>query len=139
MVVLKKALIFILAITFISTVFCYGTGARFSLEAYYTNIVLKFNEIPTIQGLVDIWNDDAPSYGGGAGHVGGRSVDTLTDKAEEISLGSLFELIQEFFVACGTFFGNLWESIIYVVDMVASIFAILPCLLPWNENALVAV
>ena len=142
-VVLKKALIFILAITFISTVFCYGTGKRFSLELYYTNIAEKFSEIPSIQGLVDIWKKENTLSIALMSAGEEYDIATYSDSGDEERTGffdkvkAALSSIGDMIAAIGDFIVKVWDSIIYVMNILISVFSVLPCLLPWN--AVVAV
>ena len=130
-VVLKKALIFILAIIFISTVFCYGTGTRFSLEAYYSKMALKFSEIPSIQGLIDIWDDPMVDSDAPENDSGDPLVDAVVDAFNQMAS------VMKGVVGSDGFFSRCWDSVVYLCSILRSVFELVPLLLPWN--AVVAV
>ena len=54
---MKKALCFFLAIVFVCCVITHGKNERFSLEAFLNNIT-NFEDMPTIQDVVDCWQND---------------------------------------------------------------------------------
>ena len=128
-VALKKVLAVFMAVVVICNVYVYGTGQRFSFEKYINGIAKSFSELPTIQDLVDIWtSEEKNGIGGGSGHAGGRS----SSESEDSERTGFFEAVLDFFEGIGDFFGRLWDSVLFFVDALVSIFAILPCLLPWN-------
>ena len=129
MVAVNKVIAVILAILFVCSVFFYGTGKAFSLELYVDNVAKGFSGIPSLEGFADIWSGEVDDefgslHGGGAGHRGG---DSEHDESETI-----LDTIVNFFSAIGTFFANLWNTVLYVVDILVAVFKLLYIMLPWN-------
>ena len=127
---INKFFAFFMAIVFVCCVMCYSTTERFSLEKYLINISEKVTDIPSLEGLIEIWTKEERNsvHGGGAGHVGGRSVSSDAERT------TFFEEVKDFFAGIGDFFGRLWDSVIYIVDILVTVFEILPVLLPWNAT-----
>lgn len=129
MAAVKKFVCVCMAIVFVVCVYSYGTTKRFSFEAYVNNISGSIGDIPSLQGIVDIWTDapDRPLTGGGDGWRG-DSEGNRPDTEEQ----GFWDRCYAFFNNIGEFFVNLWESILYILDMLVAVFDVLAALLPWN-------
>ena len=121
-----------MAIVFVVCVYSYGTNKRFSFEAYVNNIAGSIGDIPSLQGLVDIWTDDDDFDINGAvsGAIGGAVSGGATIVVDDEE--SFWDVCVNFFDRIGVFFSNLWESILYVLDILVAVFDVLAALLPWN-------
>lgn len=119
-----------MAIVFVVCVYSYGTNKRFSFEAYVNNIVGSIGDIPSLQGIVDIWktNDESSSTTGGGLGWAGDSEGNRPDTEEQ----GFWDRCYDFFQNIGNFFANVWASILYIVDIVIAVFDVLAALLPWN-------
>lgn len=112
-----------MAIVVVCCVLCYGSASRFSLEVYITRIAERFEAVPGIDGLVEIWT--------GTTEEGEEEADP---EFADTDTRNIFKLCKNFFVAIGRFFKNLWDSIVYIIRMLAGIVRVLPALIPWNAT-----
>lgn len=130
----KKAITILLAVTFVVCVICYGSNKRFSFERWIENIAAGVSEIPSIQGIIDIWDQgktasDMQRAGpGGGDNSGGEYVGGDEERT------NFFEKTMDFFQSIGNFFSRLWDTILYLVDMLMAIFRLVGVILPWNAT-----
>ena len=137
MAVLKNFFIIFMVIVFSVSVLTYGSGRTFSTFAYFSGIVNGFNDIPDIQGLIDIWKDSESEFARERLEYSTRSVYSSRSSDDDgffAKVGDFFDYVSDFFSAIGRFFSNLWESIAYIVKMIFGIFALIPRFLPWNAT-----
>ena len=129
-VVLKSFFAVLFVISFAVSVMTYGSGKVFSSSAYVEGIVNGVQEIPDIQGLVDIWRvSDEPDF-----EIGSDSSEVDDEKGFWNKASAFFKSVGNFFSAIGTFFTNLWESIMYIIKILVGVFAMVPKFMPWNAT-----
>lgn len=130
---MKKALCILLAVTFITCVFCYkppgenGIRYRFSFEQWIGNVA-AFGEISTMQDLIDVWTlsyylEEYDDY------AGGRAIQYRKVYYEDPDVTGD---IPQFFNSIKGFFARLFRSIRLICEMFADIFTLADKLLPWN-------
>lgn len=128
MVDLSKFFTVFLVLAFVVAVMTFQTGTAFSSYAYVNGIAKGINEIPDIQGLVNIWrSSDEPDF-----DIDQVSSEVDSEQGFWDSALSFFESVGDFFRAVGRFFVNVWDSIMYIVDMVVKIISLIPLFMPWN-------
>lgn len=125
---MKKALCFFMAVVFVCCVISHGKDERFSVEAMITNLT-NFEDMPSIEGLVDIWTQDfyIDTYASAGGESGGSG--TLDTERT-----TFFEKVVGFFTDILAFLRKLWDSALYLCDMLISVLDNMQYLLPWNNT-----
>ncbi|MBQ7348164.1 MAG: hypothetical protein IJW55_09410 [Clostridia bacterium] len=130
---MKKALCFLLAIIFVCCVIVHGDNERFSLEAMITNLT-NFQDMPTMQDLVDIWTQDNYAIDTLASAGGGDDSGTVSGGTTDEERTNFFTAVVDFFDELVTFVRRCWDSILLFVDVIVAIFDNVEYLLPWNNT-----
>ena len=115
-------LVIILAMSYVTCVFGYGTNEVFSFEIWLENLA-SFGDIASTQDFVEIWQDDTMVDGG-----------DLATGGEDAERTSFFDKVIGFFEEMLTFFRRLWDTVLLIVEIAVDVFANLGKLLPWNST-----
>ena len=125
---MKKALCILLAVTFVTCVFCYkppgedGTRYRFSFEKWIGNVA-GLGKISTMQDLTDVWTMDYYVVPGEYADDVRRIYYEDPDVTGEIP---------QFFNSIKGFFTRVFRTIKLICNMFLEIFRNVDKLLPWK-------